>query len=239
MGCGASKSVGVIEVKPCKAPTPREKEEKKTKSATTLSLIPLIIDKKKKGNSADSGISSNKSAPAEPYDSDVISDRKSSISSTDSVYEDEWYKKIITEKSKKNLTAKVEKEFVERNLELSVVGRSCPPLLTKKEVEMKKKEDEEKSIEILKDNGLVQKPIVMKQNYALFEIVEEKLLARSKVTDQKLPPLIQREKTKPTLTAQELEEKLNKASQRRQVSSIRSIYPFRLIIHILISKRKC
>jgi hypothetical protein len=113
--------------------------------------------------------------------------------------------------------------FVVKFLELSVVGKCVQPVLTKKEKEQLREKEELHSLAILRDNGLVQKPIVMEQKYALFEIVEEKLLAKKSEDQQRLLPpirLLQREKTKPVLTAQDLEEKLEKANQRKQVTLI-------------------
>jgi hypothetical protein len=73
--------------------------------------------------------------------------------------------------------------------------------------------------QVLKDTGLFQKKVVMKQNYALFEIVDNTSKADANSSDQsKLPPLklLQREKTKPMLTAQELEEKIQRATEKRE-----------------------
>lgn len=95
--------------------------------------------------------------------------------------------------------------------------------------------EEQASLEMLKDNGLVQKPLVIKQNYALFEIVEDKLLSKNQsmltlksttetnsLSPLKGPPprLLQREKTKPSITAEEIDEKLEKANQRKQVNLV-------------------
>ena len=74
---------------------------------------------------------------------------------------------------------------------------------------------------MLKKNGLVQLPVEVKQNYARFEIVEEKLLNRKNnvASLASVPPpsrlLIKREPTK--LTADHIEEKLEKANQRKMV----------------------
>ncbi len=125
MGCGASsKSVGVIGVQPCASPTPsfcEQTQKSPMKSATlTATMIPLQIEKKST-SASDSGIGSHHhhhtKLDNESYDSDGISERKNSISSDDcSIYSDQEYKNVITEKSNTNLIQKVEKAFVERNL---------------------------------------------------------------------------------------------------------------------------
>ena len=71
---------------------------------------------------------------------------------------------------------------------MSVVGKTCPPLLSVKEKEQLKIKEESQKLAILKNNGLVQKPIVMMQNYALFEIVEEKISTRKQGDITKLQP---------------------------------------------------
>ena len=96
---------------------------------------------------------------------------------------------------------------------------------------------------MLKSNGLIQKPVVIKSNYAHFEIVEQEsctklfsrnesmVTAKSSSSDndtmspvsKKLPPLrlLQSEKPKPALTADQIEEKLLKANLRKKVRIIK------------------
>ena len=115
---------------------------------------------------------------------------------------------------------------------MGITGKSCPPLLSQKEKETIFKKEEKQSLEMLKNNGLVQRPIINKSNYATFEIVEERLLPKMNSADteneggftRKIPPtrLMQREKTKPSLTADAIEEKLERATQRKQVCSLQS-----------------
>ena len=124
--------------------------------------------------------------------------------------------------------------------ELSIAGKSCPPLLTKKEKEALQLKEENLSLDMLKNNGLIQKPLIIKPNYAHFEIVEQEkintlfsrnqsvITAKSNSTEydspsssanKKFPPLrlLQSEKTKPILTADQIEDKLLKANLRRKV----------------------
>ena len=154
------------------------------------------------------------------YNDNEISNQNSDHESNDGDYDDE-YGKVITEKSERNLVDKVEQEFVARNLDLFITGKSCPPLLSKKEREIMDKKEETKALEMLKTNGLVQVPVAMKQNYATFEIVEERLLKRnnssksSNSNQTAIPRLLKREKSPPKLTASDIEQKLEKANQRK------------------------
>jgi hypothetical protein len=145
MGCGASsKSVGVIEVTPCtestKADSAREEPTAKSpmKSAT-LSMVPLQIEKKN-ASATDSGIGShhNRKLDNESYDSDGISERKNSISSDDcSIYSDQEYKNVITEKSDPNLIQKVEKAFVERDLGIIKIMRQLCLIIVSSKITLK------------------------------------------------------------------------------------------------------
>ncbi len=104
--------------------------------------------------------------------------------------------------------------------------------------------EEKLSLDMLKNNGLIQKPLVVKQNYAHFEIVEQQpkqidsLFSRnhsvksrtvsssdngslsSESNLKKLPParLLKLEKNaKPAMTSDQIEEKILKANQRKKV----------------------
>lgn len=94
-------------------------------------------------------------------------------------------------------------------------------MLSQKEKENKNLREEKQSLELLRNTGLVQKPLAIKQNYATFEIVEEKLMSRNdsmqtlksnsdtnSLAAMRAPPprLLQRERTKTSLTAEMLEE---------------------------------
>jgi hypothetical protein len=125
------------------------------------------------------------------------------------------------------------------------VGRGVQPVLSKKEKEQQRQKEELNSLAALHDHGLMQKPIVMEQKFALFEIVEEKPfrsgaapnLSQTNNDDKnRLPPirLLQREKTKTLLTAQDLEEKLERANQRKQVGLVKLNFSF--IIEFLITR---
>jgi len=118
--------------------------------------------------------------------------------------------------------------------------------LTAKEKEAIHKREEKISLDMLKSNGLIQKPLIIKQNYAHFEIVEQQtaslqhadsLFSRNHSVrttksssdngslspengSKKLPParLLKLEKTKPLITTDQIEEKILKANQRKKVS---------------------
>ncbi len=136
-------------------------------------------------------------------------------------------------------------DFFLRYLELSVAGKGCPPLLTAKEKEAIHKREEKISLDMLRNNGLIQKPLIIKQNYAHFEIVEqqnvvsqynESLFSRNHSVrttksssdngnlspdncSKKIPPtrLLKLDKTKPIITTDQIEEKILKANQRKKV----------------------
>ncbi|RNA28446.1 DNA ligase 1-like [Brachionus plicatilis] len=199
MGCGASsQSVGVVE---SAAEVSRQKNfETKTKS-DHLKLIPLPIKKNTSAGTQDSGITSH-------FDSDdEIPERRGSLSSDSDNF--------ITEHSSINLVNQIESEFMHRDdLELSVVGKGCPPLLSDKEKQTKNKNEELESIEMLKSNGLVPKPVVMNNNFALFEIVEDN---ESFCLANRAPPsrlAVQKQKT--TLTAEKIKQRLEKADRRKK-----------------------
>lgn len=79
---------------------------------------------------------------------------------------------------------------------------------------MSDKEKEKASQEILKSNGLVLKPILQKPNSAHFEI---KAINSAENLVIAPPPRLARERTK-VMTAEEIQEKLEKANQRKLVS---------------------
>jgi hypothetical protein len=200
-------------------------------NTSNLSKLPRLISLNKQETN-DFGKERKVNFKTNTDDDDVInynnnnddnSNKNSDYESDDGNYDDDEYGKVITEKSDRNLVDKVEQEFVARNLDLFITGKSCPPLLSKKEREIMDKKEETKALEMLKINGLVQVPVAMKQNYATFEIVEEKLLKRtssSKVNSSNqvtIPPslLLKREKSPPKLTVRDIEQKLEKANQRK------------------------
>jgi hypothetical protein len=197
------------------------------KKTTSFSKLPRLISLTKQ----DTNDFSNKERKINfksdiDNEEDIINYNDNDISnheSDDGDYEDDEYGKVITEKSDRNLVDKVEQEFVARNLDLFITGKSCPPLLSKKEKEIMDKKEETKALEMLKTNGLVQVPVAMKQNYATFEIVEDKLLKRNNSSKSNnsnpvtIPPgrLLKREKSPTRLTASDIEQKLEKANQRK------------------------
>ena len=114
------------------------------------------------------------------------------------------------------------------------MGKSCPPLLSAKEKETIHIKEEKISQEMLKQTGLVQTNLTVKENSAQFEIIEEKLLNK-KISIQRPesgsnslgsgslrgpPPIrfLQREKTKTNLTIDQIDEKIEKANQRKLVN---------------------
>lgn len=73
--------------------------------------------------------------------------------------------------------------------------------------------------EILKENGLVQRPVTAKRTYATFEIVEEKFLSQQNSQKVRLPRVLrQKNLNKPNLTSDDIEKKLEMANQRKAVS---------------------
>lgn len=218
MGCGASsQSVSVIEVESVKNTSSHKVFDTKTASNVdkpSIKLIPLPTKKNPSAGTYDSGINSH-------LDSDDASiyERRSSISS-ESDSDDVVLRKIITENSKRDVVNKIESEFIDRSyLDLEVKGKSCPPLLTDKEKQLIKIKEENETVKMLKTNGLVPKPVVLNQNFALFEIVEDKNKSNQQetlVNIHKPPPRLT-EKIKPVLTAEEIQDKLQKANQRKIV----------------------
>ena len=95
---------------------------------------------------------------------------------------------------------------------MSVSGKGCPPLLSDKE-------KEKQSQEMLKSNGLVLKPILQKPNSAHFEL---KAIDSIEKEVRPPPPCLVREKTR-VMTAEEIEEKLERANQRKLVNIINCI----------------
>lgn len=206
MGCGASgESVNVInsaeEISSQKILEPKNQHNH-------LKLIPLPVKKNTSAGTQDSGINSH-------YDSDEeIPERRGSLTSV-SDSDDLVNHNFISENSNKDIVRHIESEFVQRDdLDLSVVGKSCPPLLSDKEKHNKNKKEEQESIELLKNNGLVPKPLVMKENFALFEIVEENDSA-----NRTLPMRLSIQKEKTTLTTDLIKQRLEKANQRKKVFS--------------------
>ena len=144
MGCGSSQSVAVlessrlandkrilepvlgkkIEIKEASKPVALSssvEEANDVKSNFTprdhMKLPPLVPVKPNKYNNTtrfDSGVSNHTDTTTAPESSDNISERKSSISSSDSGYLDNEYKNVITEKSDYTLVDQIEKQFVEK-----------------------------------------------------------------------------------------------------------------------------
>lgn len=249
MGCGSSQAVSVINVETKNQDTKIKNENKIVKEVEVekpvepkripSSLIPLPI-KPKVNSATDSGISSKYGYNNDDDDDDDVVDnnsdnevkRRDSFES-DVEYEDKEYRSIITEKSKIDLVQKIEKNFIEREgLNLVVSGKVCPPLLSKKEKETIQLNEEKVINDMLKKNGLVQKPLIVKENNAYFEIVEEdkyftrnasmltlKSNSESVSSAKKLNPnrFIKSEKNRPVLTADQIQEKLEEANRRRMV----------------------
>lgn len=87
-------------------------------------------------------------------------------------------------------------------------GKGCPPLLSEKEKER----------ELLNRNGLMLKPILQKPNSAHFEI---KAIETADKEVRAPPPRLARERTK-IMTAEEIEEKLERANQRKLGQLVRN-----------------
>lgn len=207
MGCGTS-NVNVIPVG--EAPTVKDIVPTEINSKKVLGPIP------RSNKEANTQLS-----PAE---------RCNSFSSHDSGYVDNEYKNIITEKSSPQLVEKVEKDFYERqDLDLAVNGRSCPKLYTAEEQRKLDQVEESKTLEILKNNGLVQTALVKKENFVRFDVIDEKVQLKSSNEDyllnsnnklaplKRLPPLLRKSDSNSTkITQEEIAKKLEAANERKQ-----------------------
>lgn len=103
------------------------------------------------------------------------------------------------------------------------MGRGVPQLKSNKE----QLADELKALQLLKSNGLVSTSVVKKENSVLFEIIDEKL---SKANNEqsnnnsslppikRIPPRFIKDKEKPSLTSEQIAEKLERANQRKMVN---------------------
>jgi hypothetical protein len=157
-----------------------------------------------------------------------VTERCNSFSSHDSGYVDNEYKNIITEKSNSLQVEKVEKEFYERqNLDLTINGRSCPKLYTAEEQRKLDQVEENKTHEILKNNGLVQTALVKNDNFVRFDVIDDKtkhnsnedylLAANNKLAPLKrLPPLLRKNASNSSkITQEEIAKKLEAANERK------------------------
>lgn len=111
---------------------------------------------------------------------------------------------------------------------MSVNGRSCPTLYSDEEKKRMEQLEEAKALEMLKNNGLVQKSITKNENYARFEIIDEKLSSESQASSQpgagnglaplkRIPPRFDRNSEKNTLTPEQIKKKLEEAQERKNV----------------------
>ncbi|CAF0714465.1 unnamed protein product [Brachionus calyciflorus] len=203
MGCGASsKAVSVIDVDTTPVNTNQppifDKKVSPRLEKNPIKLIPLPVKKNKSAGTQDSGINSH-------LDSDEENIPERGSISSDSNSNDLVYKNVINDKSNRNLVENKENKFIKSK---------------KLDLETNKEDDE--AFKLLKSNGLVPKPVVLSNNYALFEIVEDKKNEVNKspaLMPVRGPPprlTLQKEKTKTSLTAEEIEEKLEKANQRKK-----------------------
>jgi hypothetical protein len=242
MGCGDSQSVDVIDNNNKKSSGLDENSKYTPRSSDNKTNSPIVppLDLKSKSSSNQNSNNNNRfKSTLETIDSSSrvgqldLSNR--STSSTEGF--DKEYSHVITEKSDKKIVEKIEKDFKERNnIELLINGQSCPPLLSEKEKEIFRKDEEQKALDLLKQTGLIQKPIILKENSAQFEIIDDRFINRnpsmltlkssggisinsntSSLPPIKIPPrlLVEREKT--TITNDMIDKKLDAANQRRQV----------------------
>ena len=102
-----------------------------------------------------------------------------------------------------------------------------PQLISNKEKQRIDQNEEIKSLEMLKNNGLVQTSIIKKENCLLFEIIDE-TQAKMNFNDQmlpnklaplkKVPPRFLKDKDKLLITPEQINEKLERANQRKMVN---------------------
>ena len=88
--------------------------------------------------------------------------------------------------------------------------------------------EEAKALEMLRNNGLVQTSVAKNENYARFEIIDEKLNSQTEFNKQqaptglaplkRLPPRLERSLHKPQLTSEQISRKLEEANERKTVS---------------------
>jgi hypothetical protein len=110
-----------------------------------------------------------------------------------------------------------------------VTGKACPVILTVKEKKNLEHIEEMKSLQLLKDNGLVQQEIVKKDNCVKFEITEEPGLQSQSLKANALAPLkrvpLQFLKTteKSISSQDQIIRKLEEAQKRKDVKSTRFI----------------
>ena len=234
MGCAASQAVGVVEIGQTKGNERlfHYNESGKVKhinSSQSLAFNLKGVDKANMfGAAADNtSIFSNDSGYTDDYHKRISSGEKSGKSSAS--------------RHAERLSAAADKR---RQLELPPLGvgngngnsslKGLPPLNFNTS---KKAKSNDPANDLLTLTGLVQK---RDKNYAKFELVEERLMSRNlsmltlksnmdvmpahqhqqqpQSQQPKGPPLrllLQREKTKPTLTAGDIEEKLERANQRK------------------------
>ena len=113
-------------------------------------------------------------------------------------------------------------------LELSVTGKGVPHLIINKEKQRIDQTEELKSLQMLKNNGLVQTSIIKKDNSLLFEIIDENL-AKTNFNEpinpnnrlaplKKVPPRFLKDKEKLLITPEQINEKLERANQRKMAS---------------------
>lgn len=109
---------------------------------------------------------------------------------------------------------------------MSVNGRSCPKLYSDEEKKRMEQLEEAKALEMLKNNGLVQKELTKKENYARFEIIDEKVALDNQAVNQpgsglaplkRIPPRFDKNSEKNTLTPEQIKKKLEEAQERKNV----------------------
>jgi hypothetical protein len=113
---------------------------------------------------------------------------------------------------------------------LAITGKGVTQLISNKEQQKIDQTEELRSMQMLKNNGLVQTTIVKKENALLFEIIDEKLAkTNSEMFDnninsnklaplKKVPPRFLKDKEKSLITPDQINEKLERANQRKMVS---------------------
>jgi hypothetical protein len=102
-----------------------------------------------------------------------------------------------------------------------------PQLISNKEKQRIDQNEEIKSLEMLKNNGLVQTTLIKKENCVLFEIIDENQ-AKTNFNEypnpnsrlaplKKIPPRFLQDKDKLLITPEQISEKLERANQRKKV----------------------
>jgi hypothetical protein len=102
-----------------------------------------------------------------------------------------------------------------------VTGKACPVILTVKEKKDLQQLEEMKSLQLLKDSGLVQQEIVQKENCVKFEITAQSASQAQGIGNlaplKRVPPQFLKEPEKTPSSQDKIYKKLEEAQKRKEV----------------------